>query len=150
MAFARTVPARCRLQRSRCVWTLEGVAPTQTSTAIASEAPSRRGRQAHHHVARELNASKTDALPNETITITGNGFGIADLHTRPANITLDNVCRSWWTMNPRSTSGGCKDSSGCVEVSNSGQFVATIVLWQAEPDTVTNPTLIPGTHELER
>ena len=34
-----------------------------------------------------------------------------------------------------------------VEVSNSGQFVATIILWPVDADS-TNPTLIPGTHEL--
>ena len=35
-----------------------------------------------------------------------------------------------------------------MKVSNSGQFVATIILW---PKTRggTNPTLIPGTHQLE-
>ena len=33
-----------------------------------------------------------------------------------------------------------------VEVSNSGQFVATIILWPASG--TSNPTLIPGVHEL--
>ena len=37
-----------------------------------------------------------------------------------------------------------------VEVSNSGQFVATIILWPAARNAPTNPTLISGTHELER
>ena len=91
----------------------------------------------------ELDASKTDALPNETITITGNGFG-SQTCIPAANITLDNVP----VMVDResiSTSGGCDGMSG-VEVSNSGQFVATIVLWPASG--TSNPTLIPGTHEL--
>ena len=91
----------------------------------------------------ELNASKTDALPNETITITGNGFG-SQTCIPAANITLDSV-PVMVDDESISTSGGCKDSSG-VEVSNSGQFVATIVLWQASG--TSNPTLIPGTHEL--
>ena len=98
----------------------------------------------------ELDASKTDALPNETITITGNGFGTGRGTCIPvANITLDNVPVMVDTESI-STSGGCKDSSG-VEVSNSGQFVATIVLWpalRADGTMPTNPTLIPGTHEL--
>ena len=91
----------------------------------------------------ELNVSKTDALPNETLTITGNGFG-SQTCIPAANITLDSV-PVMVDSESISTSGGCKDSSG-VEVSNSGQFVATIVLWQASG--TTNPTLIPGTHEL--
>ena len=36
-----------------------------------------------------------------------------------------------------------------MEVSNSGQFVATVILWPADPDAVTNPSLIPGTHSLD-
>ena len=40
------------------------------------------------------------------------------------------------------------DCSGMIEVSNSGQFVATIILWEDDPDSNTNPVLIPGTHEL--
>ena len=91
----------------------------------------------------DLNASKTDVLPNETITITGGGFG-SQTCIPVANITLDNV-RVMVDEESISTSGGCKDSSG-VEVSNSGQFVATIVMWPDESGT--NPTLIPGTHEL--
>ena len=38
----------------------------------------------------ELNSSKTDVLPNETITINGNGFG-SQTCIPEANITLDNV-----------------------------------------------------------
>ena len=96
----------------------------------------------------ELNASKTDVLPNETITITGNGYG-SQTCIPASNITLENV-PVMVDEESISTSGGCKDSSG-VEVSNSGQFVATIVLWperRADGTTPTNPTLIPGTHEL--
>ncbi len=91
----------------------------------------------------ELSASKTDVLPNETITITGNGFG-SQTCIPTANITLDNV-PVIVDDESISSSGGCKDSSG-VEVSNSGQFVATIVLWN--DSGTSNPTLIPGVHEL--
>ena len=38
----------------------------------------------------ELNSSKTDVLPNETLTITGNGFGVKTC-IAPADITLDSV-----------------------------------------------------------
>ena len=96
----------------------------------------------------ELSSSKSAVLPNETITITGNGFG-SQTCIPTSNITLDNVS-VMVDAESISTSGGCKDSSG-VEVSNSGQFVATVVLWPAprEDGTMpTNPTLIPGTHEL--
>ena len=93
----------------------------------------------------DLEVSKTDVRPNETITINGNGFGTGTGTCIPfSNITLDNEPVM---VHP--------DSKGCtvgnedgVEVSNSGQFVATIILWPAMTSGGTNPTLIPGTHEL--
>ena len=88
----------------------------------------------------ELNSSKTDVLPNETITINGNGFG-SQTCIPEANITLDNV--------PLMVHEDSVDDDGCVEVSNSGQFVATVILWPAEQNAATNPTLIPGTHSLD-
>ena len=102
----------------------------------------------------ELNSSKTDVLPNETLTITGNGFGVKTC-IAPADITLDNVPVM---VHPDSLSA-CNDDKGtsdteddksisAVEVSNSGQFVATIILWPADPKATVNPGLIPGTHEL--
>ena len=91
----------------------------------------------------DLTVSKTDALPNETITITGNGFG-SQTCIPAANFRLDNT-PVIVDEESISRSGGCSGSSG-VEVSNSGQFVATIVLWPARSGS--NPTLIPGTHEL--
>ena len=90
----------------------------------------------------ELNPSKTDVMPNESITVTGNGFG-RQTCIPFANITLDNV---ELMVHPDSNSEDCTGKA--VKVSNSGQFVATIILW---PKTRggTNPTLIPGTHQLE-
>ena len=88
----------------------------------------------------ELNSSKTEVLPNETITINGNGFG-SQTCIPEANITLDNV--------PLMVHEDSVDDDGCVEVSNSGQFVATVILWPAEQNAATNPTLIPGTHSLD-
>ena len=89
----------------------------------------------------ELNASKTDVLPNETVTITGNGFGVKTC-IDPDDITIDDV---GVMVHDDSLSDG-PNCGGMVEVSNSGQFVATIILWP-EGDG-TNPALIPGTHEL--
>ena len=91
----------------------------------------------------DLSVSKTDALPNETLTVTGNGFG-SQTCIPAANFTLDNT-PVIVDEESISSSGGCSGTSG-VEVSNSGQFVATIVLWPAASGS--NPTLIPGTHEL--
>ena len=98
----------------------------------------------------ELNASKTSVLPNETITINGNGFGSQSC-IPVANITLDNVA----VMVHEDSADACEDRTtgetfvDAVEVSNSGQFVATIILWPADSRAVTNPTLIPGTHSLD-
>ena len=92
----------------------------------------------------QLNVSKTEVLPNETITITGNGFGTGrNTCIDVDNITLDNVPV---IVDPDSTanSGACDDM---VEVSNSGQFVVTILMWGAGSNDA-NPVLIPGTHEL--
>ena len=88
----------------------------------------------------ELNSSKTDVLPNETLTINGNGFGTQTC-IAPSSITLDNV--------PVMVHDDSVGDNGCVEVSNSGQFVATVILWPADRNAITNPTLIPGTHMLE-
>ena len=100
----------------------------------------------------ELNVSNSAVLPNETVTITGNGYGsqtCIDL----ADITLDNVP----VMVDEESAGPCTDTRGdrnpgndiiftnAVEVSNAGQFVATVTLWSSGS---SNPTLIPGTHTL--
>ena len=92
----------------------------------------------------ELNASKTAVLPNETITINGNGFG-SQTCIMPDDITLESVSV---IVHDDSLSDRA-DCDGGVEVSNSGQFVATIILWPADDESGTNPTLIPGTHTLD-
>ena len=94
----------------------------------------------------ELTASVTDVLPNETITITGNGFGsqtCVDL----GNIQLDGVALQ---VDDESTFT-CRDGDyKAVEVSNSGQFVATITIWPQDTSVgADNPTLISGTHTLD-
>ena len=107
----------------------------------------------------ELAASVTEVLPNDTITITGNGYGRQSC-IPIANITLDNVQievddDSQVRCDPdgSGTTGGPLPETDAVEVSNSGQFVATVTLWPFDsnlndnirPD---NPTLISGTHTL--
>ena len=88
----------------------------------------------------ELNVSNSAVLPNETVTITGNGFG-SQTCINPADITLDNVP----VLVDAESIGNCVGGVNGVEVSNAGQFVATITLWS---NGSSNPTLIPGTHTL--
>ena len=99
----------------------------------------------------ELTASVTDVLPNETITITGNGFGSQSC-VGVGNIQLDGVALQ---VDEESTISNCDhdnndatETTDGVEVSNSGQFVATITLWPDDRDA-DNPTLIAGTHTLD-
>ena len=88
----------------------------------------------------ELNVSNSAVLPNETVTITGNGYG-SQTCINPADITLDNVP----VIVDDESIGNCVGGANGVEVSNSGQFVATITLWS---NGSSNPTLIAGTHTL--
>ena len=101
----------------------------------------------------ELTASVTDVLPNETITITGNGFG-SQTCIGVTNIQLDGVRIQ---VDDESTINSCDhDDDGTtnsiagVEVSNSGQFVATITIWPYDTSaSADNPTLISGSHTLD-
>ena len=94
----------------------------------------------------ELTASVTDVLPNETITITGNGFG-SQTCIDVGDIQLDGVALQ---VDDESTFT-CRDGDyKAVEVSNSGQFVATITIWPQDTRvSADNPTLISGTHTLD-
>ena len=97
----------------------------------------------------ELTPSETDVLPNESITISGNGYG-SQTCINVADITLDNVAvQVDLESTVRCTSGGGANATtyAGVEVSNSGQFVATITLWPND-QSAANPTLIAGSHEL--
>ena len=97
----------------------------------------------------ELTPSETDVLPNESITISGNGYG-SQTCIDVAKITLDNVAvqvDSESTVRCTSGSGANATTYAGVEVSNSGQFVATITLWP-DDQSAANPTLIAGSHEL--
>ena len=78
----------------------------------------------------QLNVSKTDALPNETLTVTGNGFGTQTC-IKVTSITLDNVPVIVDEESVGCSVGTGNDAVDGVKVSNSGQFVATIILWPA-------------------
>ena len=87
-------------------------------------------------VGSQLSLSKGEALANELITITGDGFG-GD-HIDAMDITIDGV--------PLMVDEASKDGD-MVEISNAGQFVASVVLWPEGRGT--NPTLIAGTHTIK-
>ena len=101
----------------------------------------------------ELTPSASDVLPNESITISGNGYG-SQTCINVSDITLDNVAVQVDLESTVTTCDHDRDSTTStvrgVEVSNSGQFVATITLWPAPTNeqNPTNPTLIAGSHEL--
>ena len=100
----------------------------------------------------ELTASVTDVLPNETITITGNGFGsqtcidIKEIQLDGTQLQVDEES----TFNCDHDDDADTSNIKAVEVSNSGQFVATITIWpQDTRPGADNPTLISGTHTLD-
>ena len=97
----------------------------------------------------ELATSATAVLPNESITITGNGYGTQSC-IPIANITLDNVAIQVDDDSQVQCDPDRNDDDAstivAVEVSNSGQFVATVTLWPENAGD--NPTLISGTHTL--
>ena len=99
-----------------------------------------------------MTASVTDVLPNETITITGNGFGsqtcidIKEIQLDGTQLQVDEES----TFNCDHDAAADTSTIKAVEVSNSGQFVATITIWpQDTRPGADNPTLISGTHTLD-
>ncbi len=89
-------------------------------------------------IGSQLSVSKSEALPNELITITGDGFSTeSGNYVDPDDIKLAGVPLQ---VHPDSV------DDGEVDVSSSGQFVATVVLWPVGTD---NPTLTAGTHKIE-
>ena len=91
-----------------------------------------------------LRLSVGEARANESVTIQGEGFGSGrNITVAPANITIDGV--------PLLVDEDSLDSDGRVDVSNAGQFVATVYLWgDTDNDTDTsNPALISGTHTIK-
>ena len=89
-------------------------------------------------IGSSLSISKAEALPNELLTITGDGFGGDNV--AKADITIDGV--------PLSIHSDSLNTSDQVDVSSAGQFVATIILWP-DSSTSTNPTLTAGVHTID-
>ena len=89
-------------------------------------------------LASALRLSQSEVRANDSITIQGEGFG--DQTTiNPADITMDGV--------PLHVDNDSLDG-GVVKVSNAGQFVATVAIWNAHR-TADNPALIAGTHTIK-
>ena len=89
----------------------------------------------------QLTLSKSEALPNELITITGDGFGGDYIDV--TNITIDGVA-----LLVDSDSTHREGGMEVVDVSNAGQFVASVVLWP-DDSSGSNPQLIAGTHTIK-
>ena len=89
----------------------------------------------------QLSLSKAEALPNELITISGDGFGGDYIDVR--KITIDGA-----PLMVDSDSMHRMGTMNVVDISNAGQFVASVVLW---PEAVSgsNPSLIAGTHTIK-
>ena len=84
-----------------------------------------------------LTLTKSEALPNQSITIQGAGFSNGG-EVDPAKITIDGVPLLVDDDSLR---------DDVVKVSNGGQFVATIYLWPDDKDG-TNPALVTGIHTI--
>ena len=89
-------------------------------------------------LASALRLSQSEVRANDSITIQGEGFG-GQTTINPADITMDGV--------PLHVDNDSLDG-GVVKVSNAGQFVATVAIWNASR-TADNPALIPGTHTIK-
>ena len=86
-----------------------------------------------------LRLSAGEARANDSVTIQGEGFGSGrNVTVDPANITIDGV--------PLIVDDDSLDD-GVVDVSNAGQFVATVYLWN-DASVSDNPALIAGTHTI--
>ena len=94
-------------------------------------------------IGSSLNISKSEALPNELLTITGDGFSTGDTnYVLASNITIDGVA-----LKVHGDSLTVVNGMNVVDVSSSGQFVATVVLW---PESgATNPALTAGVHTIK-
>ena len=84
-----------------------------------------------------LRLSVGEVRANESLTIQGEGFGNSSTNgIEPANITIDGV--------PLLVDPDSLDNNK-VEVSSSGQFVATVYVWS---NAASNPALTAGTHTI--
>ena len=84
--------------------------------------------------------SRGEVRANESIVLLGEGFGTRyNGYIDPENITLDGV--------PILVDNRSLNNAGRIEVSNAGQFTATVHLWSAEYGN-HNPVLVPGVHTI--
>ena len=100
----------------------------------------------------DLIASKTDVLPNETITINGTGFGSQTC----IDIPRTSPWMAWQVMVHEDSYGPAKDeaSDGILRCYRGFQLRSVRghdhpVAGRMVRNAVTNPTLIPGTHALD-
>ena len=103
----------------------------------------------------DLTASVTDVLPNETITITGNGFG-SQTCIAVSKIQLDGVAVQ---VDEESTFSGCDLMTATVPpgaITRAWKFPTPVSLSppsqygrQDTRESADNPTLISGTHTLD-
>ena len=89
-------------------------------------------------LASALRLSQSEVRANDSVTIQGEGFG-GQTTINPADITMDGV--------PLHVDNDSLDG-GVVKVSNAGQFVATVAIWNAGGAS-DNPALIAGTHTIK-
>ncbi len=89
----------------------------------------------------ELNVSKKEVRPNETLIITGHGFGSNTGNAIMAeNITIDGA--------PLHVRRNMVNHDGEVAVSDAGRFVVAVALWPASAGA-SNPALTPGVHTIK-
>ena len=87
-----------------------------------------------------LRLSRGEVRANESIVLLGEGFGTRyNGYIDPENITLDGV--------PILVDDRSLNNAGRIEVSNAGQFTATVHLWSTEYGS-HNLALVAGTHTI--
>ena len=98
-------------------------------------------------LASALRLSQSEVRANDSITIQGEGFGDQTRICRE-HITMDDVPLHVDNDSVDSVSEAVCESGRAVKVSNAGQFVATVAIWNAG-GAADNPSLIAGTHTIK-
>ena len=96
-------------------------------------------------LASALRLSQSEVRANDSITIQGEGFG-GQTHICREDITMDSV--PLHVDNDSLDSEDDCETGRAVQVSNAGQFVATVAIWNAG-GAADNPALIAGTHTIK-
>ena len=94
-----------------------------------------------------LEISKSEALPNELLTIRGDGFSTS-APNMPNYVPVENITIDGVPLHVHEESQTTVNGMQVVDVSSSGQFVATVVLWPAE-GSADNPALTAGVHTIK-